>query len=93
LEDVLSKLNSRELQKMTNAKGDGGEGLYVRGRFGQRDMEHGTNSEWSKSQGRSSILKCCIYQSKEHLKRVCPISNHKKSLGFVRNKDQEAHTI
>ncbi|GKF74226.1 hypothetical protein Tco_0220558, partial [Tanacetum coccineum] len=29
LEDVLATLNSRELQKMTEAKGDGGEGLYV----------------------------------------------------------------
>ncbi|GJW84192.1 hypothetical protein Tco_0157337 [Tanacetum coccineum] len=28
LEDVLATLNSRELQKMTKAKGDGGEGLY-----------------------------------------------------------------
>ncbi|GJW62326.1 zinc finger, CCHC-type containing protein [Tanacetum coccineum] len=34
LEDVLATLNSRELQKMTKAKGDGGEGLYVRGRSG-----------------------------------------------------------
>ncbi|GKC60536.1 hypothetical protein Tco_1088134 [Tanacetum coccineum] len=28
LEDVLATLNSRELQKMTEAKGNGGEGLY-----------------------------------------------------------------
>ncbi|GJX05087.1 zinc finger, CCHC-type containing protein [Tanacetum coccineum] len=34
LEDVLATLNSRELQKMTKAKGDGGKGLYVRRRFG-----------------------------------------------------------
>nr|GEY30932.1 RNA-directed DNA polymerase [Tanacetum cinerariifolium] len=27
--------------EMTKAKGNGGEGLYVRGRSGQRDMEHG----------------------------------------------------
>ncbi|GKA20693.1 hypothetical protein Tco_0700682 [Tanacetum coccineum] len=47
-------LNSRELQKMTEAKGDGGKGLYVRGRPGQRDMKY----------------------------------NHKKSQGFVKNKDQ-----
>nr|GEW32089.1 retrovirus-related Pol polyprotein from transposon TNT 1-94 [Tanacetum cinerariifolium] len=44
LEDVLATLNSRELQKMTNAKGDGGKGLYVRRRSGQRDMEQGTDS-------------------------------------------------
>ncbi|GKC70668.1 hypothetical protein Tco_1116551, partial [Tanacetum coccineum] len=42
LEDVLATLNSRELQKMTEEKGNGDEGLY----------------------------------------------NHKKSQGFVRNKDQ-----
>ncbi|GJR84854.1 hypothetical protein Tco_0155639 [Tanacetum coccineum] len=49
LEDVLATLISRELQKMTEAKGDGGEGFYVRGRSGQRDMEQGTDSAWSKS--------------------------------------------
>nr|GEY09020.1 retrovirus-related Pol polyprotein from transposon TNT 1-94 [Tanacetum cinerariifolium] len=32
LEDVLVTLNSRELLKLTEAKGDGGEGLYVKGR-------------------------------------------------------------
>nr|GFA83937.1 reverse transcriptase domain-containing protein [Tanacetum cinerariifolium] len=31
VEDVLVTLNSKELQKMKNAKGDSGEGLYVRG--------------------------------------------------------------
>nr|GEX12650.1 hypothetical protein [Tanacetum cinerariifolium] len=36
---------------------DGGEGLYVRGRSGQRDMGHDTYSMWSKSQGRSSRLR------------------------------------
>ncbi|GJT94814.1 reverse transcriptase domain-containing protein [Tanacetum coccineum] len=46
LEDVLATLNSRELQKMTEAKGDGGEGLYVRGRSGQRGMEQGIDSVW-----------------------------------------------
>ncbi|GKA58720.1 hypothetical protein Tco_0758033 [Tanacetum coccineum] len=35
LEDVLATINSMELQKMTEAKGDGGEGLYVRWRSGQ----------------------------------------------------------
>ncbi|GJR88771.1 zinc finger, CCHC-type containing protein [Tanacetum coccineum] len=44
LEDVLVTLNSKELQKMMGAKGDGGEGLYVRGISGQRDMEHGSGS-------------------------------------------------
>ncbi|GKG25742.1 hypothetical protein Tco_0398888, partial [Tanacetum coccineum] len=30
LEDVLATLNSREVQKITEAKGDGGKGLYER---------------------------------------------------------------
>ncbi|GKD38196.1 hypothetical protein Tco_1258403, partial [Tanacetum coccineum] len=34
LEDVLATLYSSEFQKMTEANGDGGEGLYVKGRFG-----------------------------------------------------------
>ncbi|GJU74673.1 zinc finger, CCHC-type containing protein [Tanacetum coccineum] len=88
LEDVLAILNSKELQKMTEAKGDGGEGLYVRRRSGQRDMEQGTDGVWSKSQGRSSKLKCHICQSEEHLKRDCPKYNYKKSQGFVRNENQ-----
>nr|GEV56840.1 hypothetical protein [Tanacetum cinerariifolium] len=62
LEDVLVTLNSRELQKLTKSKGDGGEGLYVR-----EDLI------WSRS--------------KEHLKRDCPKYNHKRTQGFVRNKD------
>ncbi|GKA17850.1 zinc finger, CCHC-type containing protein [Tanacetum coccineum] len=73
---------------MTEAKGDGGEGLYVRGRCGQIDMEQCKDSAWSKSQGRSSRLRCYICQSEEHLKRDCPRYNHKKSQGFVRNEDQ-----
>ncbi|GKA58430.1 hypothetical protein Tco_0757618 [Tanacetum coccineum] len=42
-------LNSRELQKMTEANGDGGEGLYVRGRSGQNRYRAGYNHK--KSQG------------------------------------------
>ena len=88
LEDVLATLHSRELQKMTEAKVDGGEGLFVRGKSDQSDMQQGKGSAWSKSQGRSSRLKCYICQSEEHLKRDCPRYNHKKSQGFVRNKYQ-----
>ncbi|GKD74696.1 hypothetical protein Tco_1332978, partial [Tanacetum coccineum] len=49
LEDVLATLNSRELQKMTGAKGDGGEGLYVRGIIWSERYEAGYNHK--KSQG------------------------------------------
>nr|GEW56170.1 zinc finger, CCHC-type [Tanacetum cinerariifolium] len=76
LEDVLTTLNSRELQKMTKAKGDGDEGLYVRGRSVEGDMEQGTYSAPSKSQERSSRLRCYICQSDEHLKRDCPRECH-----------------
>nr|GEW56611.1 zinc finger, CCHC-type [Tanacetum cinerariifolium] len=57
LEDVLATLNSRELKRMTKAKGDGGKGLYVRRRSGQRDIEQGTYSAWSKSHERSNRLR------------------------------------
>nr|GEY39174.1 RNA-directed DNA polymerase, eukaryota, reverse transcriptase zinc-binding domain protein [Tanacetum cinerariifolium] len=53
-----------------------------------RDMEQGMYSMWSKSYERSSRLKCYICQSEEHLKRDYPRYNHKKSQGFIRNKDQ-----
>ncbi|GKE30288.1 zinc finger, CCHC-type containing protein, partial [Tanacetum coccineum] len=88
LEDVLATLNSRELQKMTKAKGDVGKGLYVRGRFSQIDIEQGKDSARSKSHERSSRLKCYICQFKEHFKRDCPRYNHKKSQGLVWNEDQ-----
>nr|GEV48435.1 hypothetical protein [Tanacetum cinerariifolium] len=88
LEDVLTTLNSRELQKMTEVMGGGSEGLYVRMRYDQRDMRYGTSSAWSKSHGRSNRLRCNICQSEEHLKRDCPRYNYKKSHSFVRNEDQ-----
>nr|GEZ56913.1 hypothetical protein [Tanacetum cinerariifolium] len=50
LENVLMTLNSRKLQKMTEAKSDGGKGFYVRWRSGKKDMKQGTYSSGSKSQ-------------------------------------------
>ncbi|GJX69946.1 zinc finger, CCHC-type containing protein [Tanacetum coccineum] len=73
--------------KMTEAKGDGGERLYVKRRSSQRDMEQGTYSAWSKSQEKSSRLGCYICQSEEHLKRDCPRYNHKKPQCCVRIED------
>ncbi|GJV93835.1 zinc finger, CCHC-type containing protein [Tanacetum coccineum] len=67
-----------DLAAIDTEKGDGGEGLYVRGRSGQRDMEHDTYSAWLKSQGRSNRLKCYICPSEEHFKRDCPRYNYKK---------------
>ncbi|GKA48946.1 zinc finger, CCHC-type containing protein [Tanacetum coccineum] len=53
LEDLLTTLNSKEHQKMTEAKGDGGEALCVRGRSGQIDIEQGKDIAYNhkKSQG------------------------------------------
>ncbi|GJY39592.1 hypothetical protein Tco_0425956 [Tanacetum coccineum] len=70
LEYVLAILNFRELQKMIEAKGDVGEGLYVRGRSGLRDMEQGTYSAWSKSHGRSTRLREC------HVQGTCMVQVH-----------------
>nr|GEY22694.1 zinc finger, CCHC-type [Tanacetum cinerariifolium] len=39
LEDVVVTLNSRELQKMTKAKGGGGEGLYVKGDLSEENLK------------------------------------------------------
>ncbi|GKB52863.1 hypothetical protein Tco_0903616 [Tanacetum coccineum] len=47
LEDVVATLNSKELQKMTEAKGDGGERLYVRGRSGQNRYAAGNEDQVS----------------------------------------------
>ncbi|GJZ73600.1 hypothetical protein Tco_0637746 [Tanacetum coccineum] len=55
LENVLTTVNSRKLQKMREANGDGGEGLYVRGRPDQRDMKQGRGSARSKSRGRDQV--------------------------------------
>nr|GEZ77618.1 retrovirus-related Pol polyprotein from transposon TNT 1-94 [Tanacetum cinerariifolium] len=37
LEDVMATLNSNEIKERSKAKGDDGEGLYVRGRTNRRD--------------------------------------------------------
>ncbi|GJV23248.1 zinc finger, CCHC-type containing protein [Tanacetum coccineum] len=37
LEDVMATLNSKEIKERSKAKGDDGEGLYVRGRTDRRD--------------------------------------------------------
>ncbi|GJZ38487.1 hypothetical protein Tco_0585050 [Tanacetum coccineum] len=47
LEDVLATLNYMELQKMTEAEGDSGKGLYVKGVYSQRDMKQGKGSTWN----------------------------------------------
>nr|GEV99348.1 retrovirus-related Pol polyprotein from transposon TNT 1-94 [Tanacetum cinerariifolium] len=86
LEDVMATLNSKEIKEMSKAKGDDGEGLYVRGRTGRRDSRQSRGKLRSKSRG--GRLKCYICQFEDHLKRNCPKNNHKKSTGYVKKDEQ-----
>nr|GEW37518.1 zinc finger, CCHC-type [Tanacetum cinerariifolium] len=81
--------NDFALWQITRAKGDGGEGLYVREIYGAGFRT--IDSAWSKSQERSSRPRCYICQSEEHLKRDCLRYNHNKSQGFVKVSDYEAN--
>nr|GEZ54801.1 retrovirus-related Pol polyprotein from transposon TNT 1-94 [Tanacetum cinerariifolium] len=86
LEDVMAILNSKEIKERIKAKGDDGEGLYVRGRTDRRDSRQSRGKSRSKSRG--GRLKCYICQSEDHLKRNCPKNNRKKSSGYVNKDDQ-----
>ncbi|GJW90600.1 retrovirus-related pol polyprotein from transposon TNT 1-94 [Tanacetum coccineum] len=86
LEDVMATLNSKEIKERSKAKGDDGEGLYVRGRTDRRDSHQSRGKSRSKSRG--GRLKCYICQSEDHLKRNCPKNNRKKSTGYVKKDDQ-----
>ncbi|GJW42557.1 retrovirus-related pol polyprotein from transposon TNT 1-94 [Tanacetum coccineum] len=86
LEDVMAILNSKEIIKRSKAKGDDGEGLYVRGRTDRRDSRQSRGNSRLKS--RCGRLKCYIYQSKDHLMRNYPKNNQKKSTGYVKKDDQ-----
>nr|GFC89427.1 zinc finger, CCHC-type [Tanacetum cinerariifolium] len=86
LEDMMATLNSKEIKERSKAKGDDGQGLYVRGRTDHRDSRQSWGKSRSKSQGR--ILKCYICQSEDHLKRKCPKNNCKKSTGYVKKDEQ-----
>ncbi|GKA80773.1 retrovirus-related pol polyprotein from transposon TNT 1-94 [Tanacetum coccineum] len=73
LENVMATLNSKEIKERSKAKGDDGEGLYVRGITDRRDSRHSRGKSRSKSRGER--LKCNICQSEDHLKRNCPKNN------------------
>lgn len=64
---MMATLNSKEIKDRSKAKGDDGEGLYMRGRTGRRNSHQSRGKSRSKSQG--GRLKCYICQSEEHLKR------------------------
>nr|GEU59320.1 retrovirus-related Pol polyprotein from transposon TNT 1-94 [Tanacetum cinerariifolium] len=49
LEDVMATLNSKEIKERSKAKGDDGEGLYVRGRTDRRDSRLSRGKLRSKS--------------------------------------------
>ncbi|GJV05615.1 hypothetical protein Tco_1343271 [Tanacetum coccineum] len=86
LEDVVATLNSKEIKERSKAKGDDGEGLYVRGRTDHRDSRQSKGKSRSKSQGRR--LKCYICQSEDHLNVNCLKNNRKKSIGYVKKDKQ-----
>ncbi|GJS83299.1 retrovirus-related pol polyprotein from transposon TNT 1-94 [Tanacetum coccineum] len=86
LEDVMATVNSKEIKERSKAKGDDGEGLYVRGRTDRRYSHQSRGNSRSKSRG--GRLKCYICQSEDHLKRNCPKNNRKKSTGYVKKDEQ-----
>nr|GEX73138.1 retrovirus-related Pol polyprotein from transposon TNT 1-94 [Tanacetum cinerariifolium] len=68
LEDVMATLNSKEIKERSKEKGDDGEGLYVRERTDRRDSRQSRGKSRSKSRG--GRLKCYIFQSEDHLKKI-----------------------
>ncbi|GJS07277.1 retrovirus-related pol polyprotein from transposon TNT 1-94 [Tanacetum coccineum] len=86
LEDVMATLNSKEIKERSKAKGDDGQGLYVRGRTDRRDSRQSRGKSRSKSRG--GRLKCYICQSEDHLKRNCLKNNRKKSTGYAKKDEQ-----
>nr|GEW73529.1 retrovirus-related Pol polyprotein from transposon TNT 1-94 [Tanacetum cinerariifolium] len=50
LEDVMATLNSKEIKERSKAKGDDGEGLYVRGRTDRRNSHQSSGSIYDGSE-------------------------------------------
>nr|GEV25162.1 hypothetical protein [Tanacetum cinerariifolium] len=82
----MATLNSMEIKERFKAKGDDGEGLYVRGRTDRRDSRQSKRNSRPKSRG--GRLKCYIYQFEDHFKRKCSKNNRKKSTGYVKKDEQ-----
>nr|GEU78596.1 hypothetical protein [Tanacetum cinerariifolium] len=76
----------KENQERSKAKGDDGEGLYVRGKTDRMDSRQSMGKSRSKSRG--GRIKCYICQSDDHLKRNCPKNNRKNSTGYVKKDEQ-----
>nr|GEV80960.1 zinc finger, CCHC-type [Tanacetum cinerariifolium] len=79
-------MNGHHHSLKPKAKGDHGEGLYVRRRTNRRDSYQSNGKSRSKSQG--GRLKCYICQSGDHLKRNCMKNNCKKSTCYIKKYDQ-----
>nr|GEX90347.1 retrovirus-related Pol polyprotein from transposon TNT 1-94 [Tanacetum cinerariifolium] len=88
---VLDLANIEEIKDRSKAKGDDGEGLYVRGRTDYRDSRQSRGKLRSKSRGER--LKCYIFQSKDHLKRNCLKNNRKKSTGELNASVEEKDSL
>ncbi|GJZ81928.1 retrotransposon protein, putative, ty1-copia subclass, partial [Tanacetum coccineum] len=86
LDDAMATLNSKEIKERSKAKGDDGEGLYVKGRTDRKDSRQSRGKSRSKSQG--VRLKFYICQSEDHLKRNCLKNNRKKSTCYIKKDEQ-----
>nr|GEZ31582.1 retrovirus-related Pol polyprotein from transposon TNT 1-94 [Tanacetum cinerariifolium] len=51
IEDVMATLNSKEIKERSKAKGDDGEGLYVKGRTDRRDSRYVNKDDQPSSSG------------------------------------------
>nr|GEV04088.1 retrovirus-related Pol polyprotein from transposon TNT 1-94 [Tanacetum cinerariifolium] len=84
--NIEATLNFKEIKERSKAKGDNGEGLYVRGRTDHKDLRQSRGKSRSKSRG--GRLKCYICQFEDHLKRNYPKNNRKKSTCYVKKDEQ-----
>ncbi|GKB93701.1 retrotransposon protein, putative, ty1-copia subclass [Tanacetum coccineum] len=84
--DVMAILNLKEIKERSKAKGDDGEGLYVKRRTDRRDLRQ--SREKSRSKSRGGRLKCYICKSEDHLKRNYQKNNRKKSTGYAKKDEQ-----
>ncbi|KAJ0844964.1 putative RNA-directed DNA polymerase [Helianthus annuus] len=82
MEEVVSAMNSKELQKKGEVKDDGSDGLYIRGRPEQR----GNKSKGSFNRSKSKTKRrCFVCNSEKHFKKDCPEWKKKKA-EFNQNK-------
>ncbi|GJS42266.1 retrovirus-related pol polyprotein from transposon TNT 1-94 [Tanacetum coccineum] len=66
LKDVMATLNSKEIKERTKAKGDDGEGLYVRERTDRRDSHYSRGKSRSKYRG-GRLLALILFKSNKNV--------------------------